>query len=65
AAEMLHQVNAPLIGAVLNGVDEDSGYSSGYYYTAENISTNGSSGNGHGTAGKGSWRRRRTATAVD
>lgn len=26
AAELLHQVNAPLVGAVLNGVDEQSGY---------------------------------------
>ena len=43
AAEMLHQVNAPLIGAVLNGVTEQSGYG-GYasrYYTADNVSTNG------------------------
>jgi succinoglycan biosynthesis transport protein ExoP len=50
AAEMLQQVNAPLIGAVLNGVTAESDYG-GYasrYYTAENVSTNGSSHNGNG-----------------
>ncbi len=59
AAEMLHQVNAPLIGAVLNGVTEEGGYG-GYasrYYTAENVSTNGSSTNGN--AGRISRGRRR------
>jgi polysaccharide biosynthesis transport protein len=65
AAEMLHQVNAPLVGAVLNGVSEDTGYG-GYasrYYSAESISINGASrnGNGHGTVGKASRLRRRKA----
>lgn len=63
AAEMLHQVNAPLIGAVLNGVTEESGYG-GYasrYYTAENVSNNGASvtGNGSGHGQKGSRLHRR------
>jgi polysaccharide biosynthesis transport protein len=47
AAEMLHQVNAPLVGAVLNGVGEESGYG-GYasrYYASEG-SKNGSAGDG-------------------
>jgi succinoglycan biosynthesis transport protein ExoP len=62
AREMLDQVNAPLIGAVLNGVSEESGYG-GYasrYYTAENVSTNGASANGHvnGAKASRSWRRR-------
>lgn len=63
AAEMLHQVNAPLIGAVLNGVDEESGYGgySSRYYTADSISTNGSSRNGNGAADKTSRRDRRQA----
>ncbi|MDQ4071238.1 MAG: hypothetical protein M3203_17480, partial [Actinomycetota bacterium] len=58
AAEMLQQVNAPLIGAVLNGVSEQTGYGgySSRYYTAEGISTNGSSGNGNG-AGRRATRR--------
>jgi polysaccharide biosynthesis transport protein len=48
AAEMLHQVNAPLVGAVLNGVSEESGYGgySARYYTTESVSQNGSGGNG-------------------
>jgi hypothetical protein len=52
---MLRQVNAPLIGAVLNGVTEESGYGgySSRYYTAENVS-NGASGNGNGRGGKAS-----------
>lgn len=64
AAEMLHQVNAPLIGAVLNGVTEEGGYG-GYasrYYTAENVSSNGASTNGSRTAGKTSRFGRRRAT---
>jgi capsular exopolysaccharide synthesis family protein len=53
AAEMLHQVSAPLVGAVLNGVSEDSGYGSyaSRYYTSANVSTNGSATNGHGSSG--------------
>jgi polysaccharide biosynthesis transport protein len=48
AAEMLHQVNAPLVGAVLNGVSEESGYGgySARYYTTESVLQNGSGGNG-------------------
>lgn len=66
AAEMLHQVNAPLIGAVLNGVEENSGYSSGYYYrAAESITTDQSVENGHGDTGTGRRRRRQTAKAAD
>jgi succinoglycan biosynthesis transport protein ExoP len=58
AAEMLQQVNAPLVGAVLNGVTEESGYGgySSRYYTAENASNNGTSHNGNGSAKKASRR---------
>ena len=51
AAEMLQQVNAPLVGAVLNGVSEDSGYGgySSHYYAGENASGNGGSPNGNGS----------------
>lgn len=60
AAEMLQQVNAPLVGAVLNGVTEESGYGSyaSRYYTAENVAGNRErSRNGNGlTPGPG--RRR-------
>ncbi len=53
AAEMLQQVSAPLVGAVLNGVTEDSGYGSyaSRYYTSANVSTNGSGTNGYGAGG--------------
>jgi succinoglycan biosynthesis transport protein ExoP len=60
AAEMLHQVNAPLVGGVLNGVAEESGYGgySSRYYTSD-ISANGVSrnGNGHGKSSRGRRRR--------
>jgi hypothetical protein len=51
AAEMLHQVNAPLVGAVLNGVTEESGYGNyaSRYYASEGISRNGAAGNGSGS----------------
>jgi succinoglycan biosynthesis transport protein ExoP len=64
AAEMMQQVNAPLIGAVLNGVTEESGYGgySSRYYTAGDVSTNGTSQNGIGSVRKSSVRRRRRAT---
>jgi succinoglycan biosynthesis transport protein ExoP len=61
AAEMLQQVNAPLIGAVLNGVTAESDYG-GYasrYYTSDNAVTNGTSRNGNGSAHKPSRFRRR------
>jgi len=59
AAEMLHQVNAPLVGAVLNGVSEESGYGgySSHYYASEG-SANGSAGNGHGAERKRSRKGR-------
>jgi polysaccharide biosynthesis transport protein len=63
AAEMLHQVNAPLVGAVLNGVTEESGYG-GYasrYYASTSVSTNGSGRNGDGAGAKAGRRRRRKA----
>ena len=50
AAEMLQQVNAPLVGAVLNGVTEETGYG-GYasrYYAAEGLSPEGAAANGNG-----------------
>jgi succinoglycan biosynthesis transport protein ExoP len=66
AAEMLQQVNAPLVGAVLNGVTEEGGYGtySSRYYTAEQIPVNGNrhSGNGNGN-GEGGRRLRRTERA--
>lgn len=50
--EMLRQVHAPLVGAVLNGVTDDGGYGySGYgsrYYSEVSTSGNGTdNGNGH------------------
>jgi capsular exopolysaccharide synthesis family protein len=62
AAEMLQQVNAPLVGAVLNGVTEQSGYSGygGYasrYYTTSVPTSGNVPGNGNG-AGNGSRSRR-------
>jgi polysaccharide biosynthesis transport protein len=59
AAEMLQQVNAPLVGAVLNGVTEETGYG-GYasrYYTAESVSGNGAAANGNGHARTSRTRR--------
>jgi capsular exopolysaccharide synthesis family protein len=62
AAEMLQQVNAPLIGAVLNGVTEESGYG-GYasrYYTADTAPSNGNgSSNGNGASLESDRRSRR------
>ena len=57
AAEMLHQVKAPLVGAVLNGVTVESGYSgySSRYYTSGNVSGNGASPNGDAAGRK--WGR--------
>jgi len=64
AVEMLYQVDAPLVGAVLNGVTEESGYG-GYasrYYTAEGVSGNGVSTNGNGAGSRrGRDRTRRSA----
>ena len=67
ATEMLQQVNAPLVGAVLNGVTEESGYGAyaGRYYTAETISTNGNGRNGHGATGKRSRRLRKADRGAD
>ncbi|MGI8807525.1 MAG: polysaccharide biosynthesis tyrosine autokinase [Acidimicrobiales bacterium] len=74
AAEMLQQVNAPLVGAVLNGVTEESGYG-GYasrYYTTEytpaaralsNGNGNGN-GNGHGSEGKAGRKRNKVRRSV-
>ncbi len=61
AAEMLQQVDAPLIGAVLNGASEQAGYGgySSRYYAAETISTNGSSANGNGTGRRAARRAAR------
>jgi capsular exopolysaccharide synthesis family protein len=44
AVELLEQVNAPLVGAVLNGVTDEGTYGYAYRYYG---SANGSSGNGH------------------
>lgn len=49
AAEMLLQVNAPLVGAVLNGVSEESdyaGYSSRYYASSSVAGNEATNGNG-------------------
>lgn len=61
AAEMLHQVNAPLVGAVLNGVDEENGYGgySGRYYTPANVAQNGSADHGRKSNSKGGRQDRR------
>ncbi len=58
--EMLRQVNAPLVGAVLNGVTEEGGYGtySSRYYTTDHGSVDGLPQNGNG-APVSAWRRRR------
>lgn len=66
SAEMLQQVNAPLVGAVMNGVAEDGGYG-GYsyqYYTAD-ISPNSISGNrrGKSSGGRRTGRKAKTPAA--
>lgn len=55
AAEMLHQVNAPLVGAVLNRVSEASGYGSysARYYTADPVVPH----NGTDRSGNGAQKR--------
>ncbi len=65
AAEMLQQVDAPLVGAVLNGVTEESGYGgySSRYYTAESISGNGASANGDSGVSSRRWRDRTKRSA--
>jgi capsular exopolysaccharide synthesis family protein len=59
AVELLNQVGAPLVGAVLNGVTEEVGYPYryGYYRTAEDVSPAPRGVNGDGT--------RRPASADD
>jgi non-specific protein-tyrosine kinase len=59
AVEMLHQVNAPLVGAVLNGVTEEGGYGTyaSRYYTTANGSADGLPQNGNGPAGRAGRRR--------
>jgi non-specific protein-tyrosine kinase len=66
--ELLRQVDAPLIGAVLNGVTPESayGYAYEYYRASEYGGSNGSgSRNGNGSAAKngsnGAVKRRRSA----
>ncbi|MFN2506372.1 MAG: polysaccharide biosynthesis tyrosine autokinase [Acidimicrobiales bacterium] len=62
AMELLRNVDAPVIGTVLNGVSTDSGYGYTYrYYESASLSTNGngSSVNGKGSGGK--KRRSRSA----
>ena len=60
--EMLQQVNAPLVGAVLNGVSEEGGYGtySSRYYTASSGSGLGvaDNGNGNGNGAPSTGRRR-------
>lgn len=59
AVEMLRQVNAPLVGAVLNGVTEEGGYGTyaSRYYTTANGSADGLPQNGDGSAGRAARRR--------
>ncbi len=69
--EMLQQVDAPVIGAVLNGITAESGYGYGYEYrsyrTAERRAPNGavaSNGSADGSvAGNGAAQARRRARA--
>jgi capsular exopolysaccharide synthesis family protein len=68
AVELLRQVEAPLVGTILNGVKPDEGYGYGYYYrqrTYESLPSNGratASGNGDSdTASDGKRRGRRKA----
>jgi Mrp family chromosome partitioning ATPase len=59
ATEMLRQVDAPLVGAILNGVTEESGYG-GYasrYYTAEAVRGHGAGDNGNGSDSRTGSRR--------
>jgi Mrp family chromosome partitioning ATPase len=62
AVEMLQQVDARLVGAVLNGVTEESGYG-GYasrYYSADSMPAyTETSSEGYGTATKTGRRDRR------
>jgi len=68
AVELLRQVEAPLVGSVLNGVSTASGYGYGYgYYRYEyaqevaNSATGNGSGKadvGHGATGNGSGQKR-------
>lgn len=60
AVEMLRQVNAPLVGAVLNGVTEEGGYGTyaSRYYTTANGLADGLPQNGNGATVSG-WRRLR------
>ena len=62
ATEMLQQVNAPLVGAVLNGVTDEGGYGSyaSRYYTADPIpGVSARSTNGNGTHPKQGRRIRK------
>lgn len=60
ATEMLRQVNAPLIGAVLNGTTEEAGYGgySSRYYSAALASPSITTADGNGAATKERSRRR-------
>jgi succinoglycan biosynthesis transport protein ExoP len=66
AFEMLERVNAPMVGAVLNGVPDEAGYggyASRYYSsaTAPELSNGTGSSNGNGEARKPGWRDSRQA----
>ncbi|MDQ3896512.1 MAG: polysaccharide biosynthesis tyrosine autokinase [Actinomycetota bacterium] len=66
AVEMLNQVNAPLVGAVLNGVTEHTGYGgySSSYYATEHIAGSHAPRNGNGSGGRAArWRGDRTDLA--
>jgi capsular exopolysaccharide synthesis family protein len=57
AVELLHQVDAPLVGSVLNGVSTASGYGYGYGYYRYEYAEDGrraATGNGHTDVGASS-----------
>lgn len=63
ATEMLNQVNAPLVGSVINGVKGESGYGNYTYrrYESDVPVTNGNGGNGKAAGGTGRIRSRRAS----
>lgn len=66
AAEMLKRVEAPVIGAVLNGVSQESGYGeySYRYYTAPVVLTSNGNGDGINSQSKATRRFRRKAPVI-
>jgi succinoglycan biosynthesis transport protein ExoP len=63
AVEMLRQVDAPIIGTVLNGVTGQTSYGYAYQYASyEEAGGHGTNGNGSGSKPTGRRRRNRAVT---